>query len=50
MDNQGVPVVLMAEVVQDGEGEGVQVGWVGVIVGGCGSGGGRRVGDEGRQC
>ena len=41
MDGQGVPVVLVAEVVQDGEGEGVEVGWVGVIFGGCG-----RCGDE----
>jgi len=30
-----VPVVLVTEVVEDGEGEGVEMGWVGVIIGGC---------------
>lgn len=36
MNREGVPLVLMAEVVEDGEGEGVEVGWVGVIFGGSG--------------
>jgi len=41
MNGEGVPIVLVAEVVEDGEGQGVQVGWVGVIFRGCG-----RCGDE----